>query len=257
MTAAAFALIAMASNATAGSYIQNFDFADGITDLGDGSTMNGTANIQGGALELTRDGVGGGFASFNIPAVPGSSLGWTATFDLTVSDGAGANQPADGMSFNYGNFTLTELGGAEEGMGAIGAVSENISFEVDSWMNLDAEQGVNIAEKVAGVDTNLSFTNGSILSDGTSVGGRVVASWDPVNGASFETNGLLTNADFSNVATSFSGDDAYLFGFSARVGGANQTTLIDNLNIQTAIPEPTGTALLGLAGFGFLLRRRR
>ena len=225
------------AQATPDGYFQDFDgFADGSTDVEDGSVMNGTANIQDGKLELTRDGVAGGFASFMIPAeaVPGSEDGWTATFDLTISDGPGANEPADGMSFNYGNFALTELGSAEEGMGAAFDVTENISFEIDTWMNLDAEQGVNIAEKVGGNDLDLGFTNGSILSDGTSVSGPVVCIYDPVDGLSFTTEGLLTDAVFENVATSFLGDDAYNFGFSARVGGANQTLTIDNLRISSS-----------------------
>ena len=246
-----------ASPASAATYMQNFDgFADGTTDLGDGSMMNGTANIQGGQLELTRDGVAGGFASFNVPGLANSALGFTATFDFTVIDSAGANDPADGVSFNYGNFALGELGGAEEGMGAIAGVTENVSFEIDTWMNGDAEVGVNIAEKSGGVDNNLAFTNGNILDDGTTVSGIATMSWDPINGASFSTTGLLTNAAFSDVATSFTADDAHLFGLSARVGGANETILIDNLSITT-IPEPSGTMLLGLTSFCLLLRRRR
>ena len=70
----------------------------------------------------------------------------TATFDLTISDGEGDNEPADGLSFNYGNAELGELGSAEEGMAGIDSVTENISFEIDTWMNVDSEQGVNIAE---------------------------------------------------------------------------------------------------------------
>ena len=40
---------------------------------------------------------------------------------------------------------------------------------------------------------------------------------------------------FSNVATTFAASDALLFGLSARVGGANQTTLVDNLVNQTPV----------------------
>jgi hypothetical protein len=167
-----------------------------------------------------------------IPALEGTENGWTASFDLTITDSAGANEPADGFSFNYGNFELTELGNAEEGMGATGGVTENISFEVDTWMNLDAEQGVNIAEKVDGTEIDLSFTNGSILADGTSVSGPVTIVYDPEEGLSFTTEGLLTNADFENIATTFFGDAGYNFGLSARVGGANQTLAIDNLQIS-------------------------
>ena len=155
-TVAAITLGAVCSSASAGTYFQNFDgFTNGDTDVGDGSQMNGTANIQDGQLELTRDGVAGGFASFNIPAVAGSSLGWTATFDYTMIDSVGNNPPADGMSFNYGNFILGELGSAEEGMAGPVGVTSNLSFEIDTWMNGDPEQGVNIAEKIGGTTTDL------------------------------------------------------------------------------------------------------
>jgi hypothetical protein len=230
------ALLAIVTSSSAATYTQDFNgFDDGATDVGDGSQMNGTANIQGGQLELTRDGVAGGFASFMIPALEGSENGWTASFDLTITDSVGANPPADGFSFNYGNFELTDLGGAEEGMG--NAATENLSFEVDTWMNFDSEQGVNISQNAGGADQNLAFTNGPILSDGETVSGVATMSWDPVNGASFSTTGLETNAAFANVATTFGADDASLFGISARVGGANQTLLVDNLTITT-VSEP-------------------
>jgi len=217
------------------SYKSNFGaYADGTTDLQDGTTITGAAaRIQGGQLMLTEDLRGLGFSSFTVPPLKGSSNGWTATFDLTITDSLGGNVPADGLSLNYGNAAEGELGSAEEGMGAIGSVTENLSFEIDTWMNFDPEQGVNIAEKVGGIDSDLAFTNGPILDDGTSVGGAVTISWNPVDGASFTTTGLLTNADFSNVATSFVPDDNHTFIFSARVGGANQTVLIDNLCIST------------------------
>lgn len=238
------ASITLAGQLTAATYEQNFDgFADGTIDLGDGSVMAGTATIIGERLELTRDGVAGGFASFSIPALADSTLGWVATFDLEISDGVGDNEPADGLSFNYGNAALGELGSAEEGMAGVGTVTENISFEIDTWMNLDAEQGVNIAEKVGGVDTNLAFTNGSILADGTAVSGQVVVEFNPAEGLSFTTTGLLTNADFSDVVTSFAGNEAYNFIISARVGGANQTVLIDNLVITTGSPDSDGDGL--------------
>lgn len=262
MKKSAFALstvlcIGLAGTASAAHvYSQNFNgFANGTTDLGDGSVMNGTAQIVNNQLQLTQDGVAGGFASFNIPKLPGSNKNFTASFNVTIFDSPGANPPADGFSFNYGNFALTELGGAEEGMGAIAGVTENLSFEVDTWQNFDAEQGVNIAEKVGGVDNNLAFTNGPILNDGTSVTGSVLIAWDPDNGASFITQGLETDAFFLGMPTSFDAQPTHNFGISARVGGANQTVLIDNLVVST--PEPSSIALLGLGGLGFLLRRRR
>ena len=217
------------------TYEQDFDnFANGATTLADGSTMSGSAKVNGLALELTADGGTGGYGSFTIPALAGSSAGWTATFDLTIIDSAGNNNPADGFSFNYGNFSPGEPGSGEEGMESVASVTSNLSFEMDSWENFDAEQGVNIAEKNGGTTTDLAFNNGPILNDGTSVGGQVTITYDPANGVSFTTNGLLTNANFTNIAlNSFVGDDAFIFGFSGRIGGANQTVLIDNLTVIT------------------------
>ncbi len=124
-------------------------------------------------------------------------------------------------------------------MVGVGTVTENLSFEVDTWMNQDAEQGVNISGKVGGADLGeLAFNNGPILLDGTTVSGTMEISWDPVYGASFSTTGLETNADFVNVPTgAFVGDSTFTFNISARVGGANQTLLIDNLYVTTEDPE--------------------
>ncbi len=223
-------------------YCQNFDgYADGTTDLGDGSVMAGqAASIQDGKLRLTIDGQGLGFSSFSIPALGGSADGWTASFDVEISDGPGANVPADGFSLNYGDAPLGTLGWAEEGIGP-GDASENLSFEVDTWMNFDTEQGVNISGVTGGVDVGqLAFTNGPILNDGATVTGTVSITWDPVNGATFITTGFDTNAEFINVATgAFVPDDSHTFIISARVGGANETLLIDNLCILTGPPTKT------------------
>lgn len=231
------------------SYQQNFDgFANGTTDLNDGSVIAGAAaSVEDGQLRLTIDGQALGFSSFSIPGLAGSSDGWTATFDITLIDGPGANEPADGFSFNYGNGPLGILGNAEEGIGA-GIATENLSFEVDTWMNLDGEQGVNISGNTGGADVGqLAFTNGPILLDGTTVSGTVEISWNPTDGASFTTTGLNTNADFVNIATTFVPADSHTFIISARVGGANQTLLIDNLLVTTA---PLAKPQFGLKSIG-------
>ena len=81
-----------------------------------------------------------------------------------------------------------------------------------------------------------------ILQDGGSVSGPVTITYNPNTGASFTTEGLDTNADFEDVELlSFVGDDAFNFGISARVGGANQDLFIDNfvlsLGTLSAIPN--------------------
>ena len=149
-------------------------------------------------------------------------------------DSVGANDPADGFSINYGDAAMGEQGSAEEGMNANQA-TENISFEVDTWRNGDAEQGVNISGLSGGSDLGqLAFTNGVILDDGQTVSGTMEISYDPSLGASFKTTGLNTDADFENVEIpDFIPSDDHTFIISARVGGANQDLFIDNLVIST------------------------
>ena len=248
--------------ASAATYSNNFNaYADGTTDLGDGSVIAGAAaSVQGGRLQLTRDGEALGVSSFNIPALPGSSQGWIASWDYQMFDSQDNNPPADGFSFNYGNFNLNEQGAAEEGMSNRPGVTSNLSFEVDTWMNGDGEQGVNISGVLGGIDPgDLAFTNGIILNEGQRLTGSMTASYDALAGTvSFVTTGLETDANFVDIGlpATVAGDDAFNFGFSARVGGANQDLFIDNLVITT-VPEPSGLALLGLGALGFFLRRRR
>jgi hypothetical protein len=260
LAALATSILCSAGLASADTYSNDFNsYANGTTDLGDGTVFFGAAaSIQGGRLQLTIDNQGLGFSSFSIPPLANSSLGWTASFDYEMFDAAGGNPPADGFSFNYGNAALGEQGGAEEGMTNRPGVTDNLSFEVDTWMNFDAEQGVNISGLQGGVDVGqIAFTNGPILNDGQLVSGTVLLGWDPVLGATFVTTGLNTNANFVNVNLGGApGSDDWTFIFSARVGGANEDLFIDNLVINT-VPEPSGLALLGLGTLGLLLRRRR
>ncbi|MDP6858827.1 MAG: hypothetical protein QF426_03305, partial [Verrucomicrobiales bacterium] len=183
--------------ATAESYEQDFNgFPNGTTELGDGSVITGqAASIVDGRLQLTQDGEGLGFSSFSIPAIPGSSQGFTVTFDYELFDGPGSNDPADGFSLNYGNAPMGDPGQAEEGMAGREGVTQNLSFEVDTWRNGDSEQGVNISGIVDGADIGqLAFENGIILNDGQRVQGSIEMSWDPGAGASFTTTGMNTNA---------------------------------------------------------------
>lgn len=263
------ALAALGSAATAATYTQNFDaFVDGSTVLGDGSTLGSSVNdvpgtiasVQSSALRLTNSIDGGQRASFRIPALAGSSAGWTATFTLTMTDAVGGNPPADGFTFNWGSipaltasdFTAAGHGSAELGQGT----GNEISAQVDTWQNGGVgpgSPGVGILQNGANVVNGR--TDGIVLPTDGSVSGSVSITWTPAN-MSFSTTGLGTNANFVNVPHTFTGDDNFSWVFSARTGGATQDLIIDDLVITT-IPEPTGAALLGLASLGMLLRRRR
>ena len=113
-------------------------------------------------------------------------------------------------------------------------VTENISFEIDTWRNGDTEQ-VNISGIHNGNDQDqYAFTNGVILNDGQRVSGKMEISWNPQSGASFKTTGLVTNANFNNIEIpNFDPSDDHTFIISARVGGANQDLFIDNISVTT------------------------
>lgn len=224
---------------------QDFSVANGTTSLGDGSTIASTGNVasvQNGALRLTLDGTTGTRASFRVPALADSSEGWTATFEFLLADGPGDNPPADGFSFSYGAIPAFNAGqgdpaaadahgNAEEGWHAS---VNHLSFEFDTWRNFDTEQGFNIA-----VDgTDVAFENQGILNDGQTINGQAALTWDPVNGASMSVDlGFGLEQVFSNEATpGFTGNDSYVFAFSARTGGATETLVIDNLEINTTPP---------------------
>jgi hypothetical protein len=61
---------------------------------------------------------------------------------------------------------------------------------------------------------------------------------------------------FANLPTGFTPEAGDRFGFGARTGGLNAEHRIDNIVINTVIPEPAGLSLLGLGGL-LLTRRRR
>jgi hypothetical protein len=232
-----------AAAATEGGAAENFDgFADGTTDLGDGSTIAcnldaagfavGQASVQGGELRLTEDDVNSQRASFRIPAIANSSQGWTATFDFTIFDAAGDNPPADGFSFNYGDILPlstqaageTGHGNAEAGMGGT-----FIAFAVDTWQG--GGQGLNIHGA-----TGVNRIDGDVLTDGGSVTGTASITWNPET-TSFTTTGLGTDATFSDIPHTFAGNDSYGFSFSARTGGANEELRIDNLRIASSTQQ--------------------
>lgn len=232
--------------APSSTYSQDFDaFPDGFSGLGDGSTIRSAPNVamtQGGNLQLTQDGVTSTRASYRIPALLNSATGWTAEIDFTLVDSPQANNPADGFSFSYGAIppfdpnVASHLpaghGAAEEGFPGV----DHLSFEVDTWDNTDGgEFGVGIASEVGGIaPPDPAFTSGAILADGETVNATATISWNPADGASFSTTGLVTNADFVNVPIpDFVGSNDFIFAFTARTGGATETLIINSIAITT------------------------
>jgi hypothetical protein len=246
--------LGLATAAHAAVYSQTFTYPDGTGDLADGSTLTNNAptgvpaTVQGNALLLTSTANFNTQNSYNIPALANSSLGFTVTFDITLADAAGGNPPADGFSFNYGNFGSSANYGEE---GPFGVGTQGLSWVVDTWDNLQGDQG--IRSKINGV--NDFVQNFAPLAPDQTISTSVSLSWDPTNGMSLNIGAL--GQVFSNRPTgAFVPSDAFIFGIGARTGNATETVLIDNLVITT-VPESTSAMLAGMAGLGLLSMRRR
>ncbi len=251
---AACLLIAAPAAQAAVVYSQNFESATiGSTNLGDGSVIAGfgagaTSVQTPGAdipaprpaskmLRLTREGIQAENGTWKIPGFAGAANGWRAEFNLTIGDLAGENNPADGLSFNWGGIPLDSTlsanpGGAERGWTAS---INHLAFQVDTWENGGGDNGLRIAGYPGGAEVVHAQTAGNILGDGTTVTGHVVVSWNPVDGASMTTTGFVTNVSFSGLnIPGLTASDANVFAFAGRTGGAHNAVYIDNFTLSTA-----------------------
>ncbi|MDF1785954.1 MAG: choice-of-anchor D domain-containing protein [Verrucomicrobiales bacterium] len=229
-----------------GVYRQSFDgFADGVTDLGDGtaiSSNNDVAQVVGGALQLTVDGTTGTQGAFRIPGLGGLAVdSWSTRFSLALLGGA---SPADGFAFNWGEIPEDGFA-AEEGFGT------GLAVEFDTWDNAGegAASGIGIDISIDGGDVEngqMRIEAGAPKNDNRffKFDGEfrdVEIIWNKTGEDTGEVS-LTINGDkiYENLpVTGFSPTDAYTFAFGARTGGATETVLIDNLEITAPATEST------------------
>jgi hypothetical protein len=243
----------------AASYVQNFDtFADGTTNFGDGTVLSsgsGFASAQNGALRLTSVDDADESSAFRIPGLIGSTMGWTATFDVKVgSDGL----PADGFSFSWGAGIgidpFSDAVGTEEGWGE---GIDHLYFAFDTFDNGGGEWGLKIGGANATSEFTFTEVFGPLIGVEETANAQVILAWSPTTGASFRTTGFNTNINVSNIPTSgFIAEDANVFAFGARTGSLTETLSVDNINIQS-VPEPGALCLLALGTLAIMMQRRR
>ncbi|MEM7387375.1 MAG: choice-of-anchor D domain-containing protein, partial [Verrucomicrobiota bacterium] len=247
----AITLIGSAYPPTDGNYTQDFDgFADGATDLGDGSIMGSSTDqafVEGDMLKLSDVEVGSTNSSFKTPILgPNPNVTFIASFDYSL---IGEGRPADGFSFNYGSIPEDpdNHGAGEEGFG------NGIAVEFDTWDN-----GGEGADTGIGVDVSVNGVTAGML--------RETVEADPADNQFFtftppgeplqpknveltwikssDTSGLLTliidgETLYEDLETpDFEPTPDHRFAFSARTGGATETVLIDNLNIVSGSEDP-------------------
>ena len=240
------------------SYVQNFDtFANGTTNLGDGTVLSSSssiASVQSGALRLTLDGEKDDLGVLRIPGLVGSATGWSASFTVTVGS---SGLPADGFSFAWGaGITmdpLADASGDEEGWG--GSV-DHLYFAFDTFDNGGGDWGLKMGASDGTTPVIFANVAGELIGVEETALAQISISWDPIQGASFHTTGFNTNINATNIPTyGFTPADTNIFAFGARTGELTETLSFDNINIQS-VPEPT-SACLALTGLLAVIPRRR
>lgn len=217
-----------------GPYFQDFEaFADGVTDLGDGSTLTtnrvAVAGVLNNALQLTSDSVTQTRTTFLTPPMNLLTSGFRACFDYQIFDAPNEvinDLAADGFSFNIGAI-LPASAGDEEGFGT------GLSIEFDTHFGGGSDIiGHNVA--VNGVDV----PGGSNGTDPHVDGAWHAVCIEWVDGAvSVSVDGADLFLDLPTPG--FTPVPANVFAFAARTGGATETVLIDNISITPPAPKPT------------------
>ena len=217
-------------------YFQDYQLADGTTDLGDGSIFNNNqdaGSVLGGALQLTTKNVNSQAANYLLPPFGGlATTGFTASFDLTLDEDEGGNPPADGFSFGFGAIA-DDASAGEEGH------PDGLVISFDTWDNggegADTGIGVDVRVDDAEVATNRigvdeDKNNNSIFNfDG--VTRKVVISYSGDGTEGTVSVSLGGNLLYSGQAVAWAPEAGDRIAFGARTGGATETVRIDNLAV--------------------------
>lgn len=222
-------LAAVGVQSSTGAVLADWDFSglDWRTGQGSGLALNDPAPNP--ILDSSSANTAPGLTSTNLLPSPNLRVVINATTAAGEADVRDFDAGGDGTNDNYLEFTLTG-----DAPGSL--VIETIS--ISQWRN------------GAGAVDGMAFE--------VSVDGGAFALYDSVqvdpnfgNGPSFDT--------FTFTET-ISGADSVAIRFAPRAvnQGSTGNLHINGLEVTgSVIPEPSSTALAGLAGLGLLLRRRR
>lgn len=231
--------IAAASSAPAATLV-DWDFT-GLTNPTSGTEVayDDSNDADAATYASTLAGVTAGDIVAGSSGIYTRTLGWSPgnvasgelnlqNWDLTGTAGTAGTTggTGDGTPDNWIEFSLTA---------GVGLVLDLDSISISTWRN-----GGGAAE----------FYNFDYSTDGGT-------NWTNFGGQQEETNA----GDSTFRTISFSGDvqaEDLLIRFAANGGSGN--IHINGITVEgslAAVPEPSSTALIGLAGLGFILRRRR
>ncbi|MEJ6701350.1 MAG: PEP-CTERM sorting domain-containing protein [Akkermansiaceae bacterium] len=242
------------------------------TTLDDSWLVNVTGDstiTQNNGLEILPDGIGGfdrGFlATNNVQA--GTNPGFTPGFKAQFNGNAAYNFFNHDLQLTYDNLSIptdTTSGLLIFHSGVTGnAVTNNKSVRNSSpgaYLRVRSDFKLEVLDyiggsRVASGSKTLTAMPASIVFDLNATGWSV-----DITGTTFTDTSTTTSGTWANISAATFATDATLVLGTYQEGNSAWTSG-DPITLggfeAVAIPEPSSTALLGLAGFGFALRRRR
>ena len=156
-----------------------------------------------------------------------------------------ASTPGSGFLYSASTFTSTALGGAGTNLGGMELYLPNLTAEADGAAILDQSSASN-------TDWSNSWTVWNPI-----VGGAQGGSLNTFTGGvqqTFGQAGTETYIDLQRILATNTGASP-----TGVVGGGTYVTSysINSTGAITMVPEPSSTLLVGVAGLGLALRRRR
>lgn len=224
-------LLALPELVCADRYEQFFDLSNGVanTNLADGSRITGNAFVNDNALVLTRAQMAQ-TGQFHVPALSGSSQGWTANFSLRIEAYTSDTPPADGFSVVWGDVFGVRI---DRFLPALAATNKTFA----AWnINTYIPNGFHFMTNANDATPARSRT-GTVLGRVDNRSATVSVGWNPPGRFTFRTVGFVTNADFVSQTTTFVGSDSFTWSFGADSAYCFEFVAIDNIAIEAPCNE--------------------
>lgn len=253
----ALAVVAIADHAQAGMFFSDFDGIDDdafVNIASSGGNGAGTIDNVNEWLVLTNDNDNQLGTPYLPDLDPGNRItAFSSTFQLNQSLGDDADE-ADGVTVFFGKFAntttaLSDGAGLSEGLRVRFHIEDNGFSNPDESIRAYYNNAQIFRQQFALTTDTLSFRDVAVS---VSMDGELTVS----HGGTAVINALSIPGWTDPSTRPQSG---WQFALTGRTGGRNAYQFIDDLSVQTVIPEPSTLLIwsLGLLGLAWCARRRR